>query len=196
MSSGVCPCLPKSGSGIRTGGETATARMTKRRAESASPFCSEPEKKRCRSACSSADPPLTPPPAELQCPALPDSEPRCRKRPGRPDPLESLPERKKAPAADRAPSPQPAAADCSGKFMKESGAEPRGQRPGEAEKRLGKPAVMQRNEEDDNVTEDQLSAFNTFQFWRPPLPELDLSLLDPQLSEDAATKDSAEAMET
>uniref|UniRef100_A0A8B9HE92 Putative WW-binding domain-containing protein n=1 Tax=Astyanax mexicanus TaxID=7994 RepID=A0A8B9HE92_ASTMX len=47
---------------------------------------------------------------------------------------------------------------------------------------------MQRNEEDDNVTEDQLSAFNTFQFWRTPLPELDLSLLDPQLSRHAGSR--------
>lgn len=49
-------------------------------------------------------------------------------------------------------------------------------------------------------TEDQLSAFNSFQFWRTPLPALDLSLLEspstPELGEVTSLKDATEAMET
>ncbi|XP_057207157.1 uncharacterized protein C9orf40 homolog isoform X2 [Triplophysa rosa] len=46
-------------------------------------------------------------------------------------------------------------------------------------------------------TDDGLSAFNSFQFWRVPLPELDLSLLEPtdRSSTAISTKD-LEAMET
>ncbi|TSR04275.1 hypothetical protein Baya_10882 [Bagarius yarrelli] len=51
---------------------------------------------------------------------------------------------------------------------------------------------------DDN--EDNLSAFNSFQFWRTPLPALDLSLLDatssPELGDDSSVKDGTEDMET
>lgn len=46
-------------------------------------------------------------------------------------------------------------------------------------------------------TDEELSAFNSFQFWRVPLPELDLSLLEPPDGSITAisTKD-LEAMET
>ncbi|XP_056602576.1 uncharacterized protein C9orf40 homolog isoform X2 [Triplophysa dalaica] len=46
-------------------------------------------------------------------------------------------------------------------------------------------------------TDDGLSAFNSFQFWRVPLPELDFSLLEPtdRSSTAISTKD-LEAMET
>ncbi|KAG7318559.1 hypothetical protein KOW79_018314 [Hemibagrus wyckioides] len=51
---------------------------------------------------------------------------------------------------------------------------------------------------DDN--EDELCEFNSFQFWRNPLPALDLSLLDApsttELSRDSSLKDSTEEMET
>ncbi|KAK3538726.1 hypothetical protein QTP86_014317, partial [Hemibagrus guttatus] len=51
---------------------------------------------------------------------------------------------------------------------------------------------------DDN--EDGPCEFNSFQFWRTPLPALDLSLLDApfitELSEDSSLKDSTEDMET
>lgn len=46
---------------------------------------------------------------------------------------------------------------------------------------------------------DELCAFNSFQFWRTPLPALDLSLLDSQsttqLNEDSSRKDATEEME-
>ncbi|XP_072520953.1 uncharacterized protein [Salminus brasiliensis] len=189
MCAGVCPFLPEGTSGA--GRETRLARMTKRRAEGASPFCSVPEKKRCRSVCSSAESPLASTPPVLQCASLQEPSSRCRKRPSRPDPLESLPEPKKAPA-DRAL--RTAAADSSGKVGGESGAELQTQRPREEEeKRLDK--AMHSDDEVD-CSEDRLCTFNSFQFWRAPLPEVDLSLLDPQLGGDTATKDSAEAMET
>ncbi|MCJ8746710.1 hypothetical protein PDJAM_G00144820 [Pangasius djambal] len=48
--------------------------------------------------------------------------------------------------------------------------------------------------------EDELFAFNSFQFWRTPLPALDLSLLDSpsttELNEDRSLKDGTEEMET
>ncbi|XP_050965505.1 uncharacterized protein wu:fa19b12 [Labeo rohita] len=48
-------------------------------------------------------------------------------------------------------------------------------------------------------TDEDLSSFNSFQFWRVPLPELDLSLLETEPSAgssiDSSTKDS-DAMET
>ncbi|KAB5528335.1 hypothetical protein PHYPO_G00139080 [Pangasianodon hypophthalmus] len=48
--------------------------------------------------------------------------------------------------------------------------------------------------------EDELCAFNSFQFWRTPLPALDLSLLDSpsttELKEDRSVKDGTEEMET
>lgn len=51
---------------------------------------------------------------------------------------------------------------------------------------------------DDN--DDELCSFNSFQFWRTPLPALDLSLLDSpsttELSEDSSLKDTMEEMET
>ncbi|GAA6109824.1 uncharacterized protein C9orf40 homolog [Tachysurus ichikawai] len=47
---------------------------------------------------------------------------------------------------------------------------------------------------------DELCAFNSFQFWRTPLPALDLSLLDTPsttvLGEDISLKDATEEMET
>ncbi|KAL6465937.1 hypothetical protein MHYP_G00260700 [Metynnis hypsauchen] len=202
MCAGVCPCSP--GLTESTGGTEVPllARMPKRGAESASPFCSVPEKKRCRSVRSSADSPLSSPPPLRLYPALSDSSPRRRKRPSRPDPLESLPQPKKAHAA-RQPSPQTAAEDCSGRFGDASGAagpaKPQAKRPREEKEQSDTDApeelakVMHR---DDDVSDDLLCAFNSFQFWRAPLPELDLSLLDPQVKGDAATKGSTEAMET
>ncbi|KAF5890124.1 transient receptor potential cation channel subfamily M member 6-like isoform X1 [Clarias magur] len=51
---------------------------------------------------------------------------------------------------------------------------------------------------DDNG--DELSAFNSFQFWRTPLPALDLSLLDSpstlMLDKDSSVRDTTEEMET
>ncbi|KAI5625266.1 hypothetical protein C0J50_15125 [Silurus asotus] len=48
--------------------------------------------------------------------------------------------------------------------------------------------------------EDDLCAFNSFQFWRTPLPQLDLSLLDSpytaELTEDRSSKEATEDMET
>ncbi|KAK2845806.1 hypothetical protein Q7C36_010660 [Tachysurus vachellii] len=47
---------------------------------------------------------------------------------------------------------------------------------------------------------DELCAFNSFQFWRTPLPALDLSLLDTPsttvLNKDISLKDTSEEMET
>ncbi|KAI4877091.1 hypothetical protein NFI96_031418 [Prochilodus magdalenae] len=170
------------------------ARMTKRRAEAVSPFCAVPEKKRCRSVCSADSPPASPPPV-LQHISLSDSPPRCRKRPSRPDPLESIPDPKKAPAA-RAPSRHISAKESSGKFGDASRASPaklQTKRPREEENQL---EVKEIRRNQDGASEDELCAFNSFQFWRPPLPELDLSLLDEQVSGGATSSDSTEAMET
>ncbi|XP_036454627.1 uncharacterized protein C9orf40 homolog [Colossoma macropomum] len=202
MCAGVCPFSPGLTESTRGTEVPLLARMTKRRAESASPFCSVPEKKRCRSVCSSADSPLSSAPPLLQYPASSDSSPRRRKRPSRPDPLESLPEPKKAPAV-RQPSPQTAAEDCSRKFGDASGAtgpaELQAKRPREEEDQLDTDTAEELTKamhSDDDVSDDLLCAFNSFQFWRAPLPELDLSLLDPQVKGDATTKGSTEAMET
>ncbi|KAL7836322.1 hypothetical protein AOLI_G00276060 [Acnodon oligacanthus] len=199
MCAGVCPFSP--GLTESTGGTEVPllARMTKRRAESASPFCSVPEKKRCGSVRSSADSPLSSPPPLRLCPALSDSSPRRRKRPSRPDPLESLPDPKRAHAA-RQPSLQTAAEDCSGKFGGAAGpAKPQAKRPREEKEQSGTDTpegLAKEMHRDDDVSDDLLCAFNSFQFWRAPLPELDLSLLDPQVKGEAATKGSTEAMET
>lgn len=60
------------------------------------------------------------------------------------------------------------------------------------------PVLLQVTRPDDN--DDELCSFNSFQFWRTPLPALDLSLLDSlsttELSEDSSLKDTMEEMET
>lgn len=60
------------------------------------------------------------------------------------------------------------------------------------------PVLLQVTRPDDN--KDELCAFNSFQFWRMPLPALDLSLLDSpstsELNEDSSCKDDTEEMET
>ncbi|XP_062873479.1 uncharacterized protein C9orf40 homolog [Trichomycterus rosablanca] len=43
---------------------------------------------------------------------------------------------------------------------------------------------------------DDLCEYNSFQFWRNPLPALDLTLLDDPSTPDSSLKDTAEAMET
>ncbi|XP_076854647.1 uncharacterized protein LOC143509695 [Brachyhypopomus gauderio] len=52
----------------------------------------------------------------------------------------------------------------------------------------------------DDVGDGELGAFNSFQFWRTPLPQLDLSLLDGQstaeITSSSSVKDPTEAMET
>ncbi|KAI5091341.1 hypothetical protein C0J45_18547 [Silurus meridionalis] len=69
----------------------------------------------------------------------------------------------------------------------------------------GESACGSRQEVHANVThpddiEDDLCAFNSFQFWRTPLPQLDLSLLDSpytaELTEDSSSKEATEDMET
>ncbi|XP_067296309.1 uncharacterized protein wu:fa19b12 [Pseudorasbora parva] len=45
-------------------------------------------------------------------------------------------------------------------------------------------------------TDEDLSPFNSFQFWRVPLPELDLSLLETEPSVRSSSTKDLEAMET
>lgn len=60
------------------------------------------------------------------------------------------------------------------------------------------PVPLQVTRPDD--IEDELCAFNSFQFWRTPLPALDLSLLDslsaPEFNKDSSLKEPMEEMET
>ncbi|XP_062398706.1 uncharacterized protein wu:fa19b12 [Sardina pilchardus] len=71
-----------------------------------------------------------------------------------------------------------------------------------SKKRPREETQLQGSENVPNVTEkadEDLSTFNTFLFWRPPLPELDMSLLqDAEPPEPAAARDSrdSESMET
>ncbi|KAL6114500.1 uncharacterized protein ACO6RY_05249 [Pungitius sinensis] len=175
--------------------------MAKRRAEHT--LLHVAPSKRCHLSLSGADPPLqsTAPTGGLSPPSLLDlMGTRCRKRPRYPA---EDPEKREEGAPLRR---EPANCDTRKHAANLLTVRPSGGVPGRrssgaassAEKRArgdcsGSEAVTPKaNDEagDYNATED--SAYNSFQYWRAPLPELNLSLLDEPKYKDS----SSEFMET
>ncbi|XP_019949146.1 uncharacterized protein C9orf40 homolog [Paralichthys olivaceus] len=125
---------------------------------------------------------------------------RCRKRPHCPEEPEQKPEG--AGVCTRKHEADVVTVQTSGSFQEphSCGSPANHKKRPREECQTSPPGAPDRVADIDTNTED--CAYNSFQFWRPPLPELDLSLLEdynshPQTEQRSKVKDrSSDAMET
>ncbi|XP_026883696.2 uncharacterized protein wu:fa19b12 [Electrophorus electricus] len=178
----------------------------KRRAESA--LCCEVPQKRCVRALSKTETQLA---AVRVLPAALTGQTgqRRRKRPSYPEDREStgriLSPQKKVLSNSRPGSPDPdedagKLRDASSVFVQEPSV-PHEVAPKRSKKETQtKPEHLTKVMHAADEGDGDLSTFNSFQFWRTPLPELDLSLMDGQSTSErnggTSLKDPTEAMET
>lgn len=178
--------------------------MTKRRAENKLPPDIIPHKRCLRSLSNIDDKPVGGEVTTVQSgnpPQLPSNlGQRCRKRPNYNEDSPNTDDMPKKIPANRA---NPMLGDkntCKSRKFEDAG-KPVARPPSHALEVESKKEKEDKNTTGDKVmpTDEDLTAFNSFQFWRVPLPELDLSLLETESSpgpnDTISTKD-LEAMET